>query len=90
MYTVYILQSKLNGRFYIGHTSNIKKRLLEHNSGLTYSTRNYIPWDLVYKKDFNSKGFAQHIELKIKRMKSRKFIEKLINDEIEDYFFYKP
>ena len=89
-YIVYILHSKLNGRYYIGHTSNIEKRLLEHNAGLTYSTRNYAPWEVVFQRNFDSKGLAQHIELKIKRMKSRKFIEKLINNEIKDFFFIRP
>ena len=90
MYTVYILQSKKNGRYYIGHTSDLSKRLSEHNNGLTYSTRNLIPWEVVFQKDFDEKGHAQHIELKIKKMKSRIFIEKLIRGEIADDFFERP
>jgi len=87
MYTVYILQSLKNNRYYVGHTSNIEKRLLQHNSGLTYSTRNHIPWKIVYQKEFNSKSIAQHFELKIKKMKSRQFIEKLIANIIDETFF---
>jgi len=90
MYTVYILQSIKNGSYYIGHTSDLSKRLSEHNNGFTYSTRNHIPWEVVFQKDFDEKGFAQHIELKIKKMKSRKFIEKLIRGEISNDFFERP
>ena len=90
MYTVYILQSKKNGRYYIGHTSDLQKRLIEHNNGQTYSTKNHIPWEVVFQKYFNDKGYAQHIELKIKRMKSRIFIENLINNKISDDFFQRP
>ena len=87
MYTVYIIQSVKTGRYYIGHTVAIQKRLFEHNEGLTCSTRNYRPWHIVYTKIFSTKSMAQHIELKIKRMKSRKFIEKLIANEIDDSFY---
>ncbi len=87
MSAVYIIKSLKNGKYYIGHSSNVQKRLSEHNSGETYSTRNFTPWILVFNKEFLSKSFAQHIELKIKRMKSRKFIEKLISNEIDDSFY---
>ena len=87
MYTVYIIQSKINGKYYIGHSSNIDKRLSEHHSGLTKSTKRYMPRELVYTRDFPLKSFAQHIELKIKKMKSRIFIEKLIIGQIDDSFF---
>ncbi|MCL5782238.1 MAG: GIY-YIG nuclease family protein [Patescibacteria group bacterium] len=33
MYYVYILQSKANQSYYIGVTSDLKRRLKDHNSG---------------------------------------------------------
>ena len=32
---VYILRSQSTGRFYIGHTENLIKRIFEHNSNRT-------------------------------------------------------
>ncbi len=87
MFTVYIIRSKKNGKYYIGHTSDITRRLHEHNSGLTYSTKNHVPWEIVFTREFKTKSMAQHIELKIKKMKSRVFIEKLINGQVDDTFF---
>ncbi len=49
-YKLYILQSLTKDRYYIGHTNNIERRLSEHNSGQTKSTKAYIPWKLVFLK----------------------------------------
>ncbi|MCK9244949.1 MAG: GIY-YIG nuclease family protein, partial [Candidatus Marinimicrobia bacterium] len=35
MYFVYILQSQKDQGFYIGFTSNLEKRIKEHNAGKT-------------------------------------------------------
>ena len=32
-YTVYVLQSRKDGEFYIGHTDNLRARLARHHSG---------------------------------------------------------
>ena len=41
MYFVYVLKSENNWRFYVGMTENIERRLTEHNSGKTKSTKGY-------------------------------------------------
>jgi len=47
-YYVYVLQSEKDHNFYIGLTSDIKKRLEEHNSGKVSTTRNRRPLKLIY------------------------------------------
>jgi len=78
IYYLYIIYSKSFNRYYTGHTDNLIRRLHEHNSGHTKSTKAGIPWSLVYSKSFNSKSEAMKEEYRIKKMKSRIFIEKLI------------
>jgi putative endonuclease len=78
MYFVYILQSEKSGRYYVGHSEDWQKRLREHNSGKTTSTRNKGPWKCVYTETFSDKLSANQRELEIKKMKSRKYIEELI------------
>ena len=51
-YFVYVLESKIDGRLYKGQTSNIDKRIQEHNTGKTKSTKGYVPWKLVYFEKF--------------------------------------
>ncbi len=82
-YKLYILQSLTKDRYYIGHTNNIERRLSEHNSGQTKSTKPYIPWKLVFSKLFLSKSDAYKAEMLIKKKKSKKFILELINNEVK-------
>jgi GIY-YIG catalytic domain len=44
MFFMYILRSDKTGRLYTGHTSDLGRRLAEHNSGMTTSTRHGAPW----------------------------------------------
>jgi len=54
--------------------------LLRHNNGQVSATRNKGPWVLVYFENFNSRIEANQRELEIKSMKSKIYIEKLIDD----------
>ena len=47
MWYVYLLQNKY-GKWYTGTTSNMQKRILEHNSGKTKSSKHGLPWRVVY------------------------------------------
>ncbi|MFA4833931.1 MAG: GIY-YIG nuclease family protein [Patescibacteria group bacterium] len=58
MYWVYIIKSKKNSSLYIGSTSNLKKRLEEHNESKSFSTKRYIPWVPVYIEGYFSKEEA--------------------------------
>jgi putative endonuclease len=77
-YTIYILYSQSKDRYYTGYTTNPDERLLEHNNGATPSTRPGIPWIMVYKEECDDKTGAIRRETTIKKMKSRKYIERLI------------
>ena len=81
MYTVYILKSISKERYYIGYTENLERRLKDHNSGRTKSTKAYVPWQVVYKEEHNSKSEAYIREQEIKSFKSGIKFDKLINPE---------
>ena len=54
---VYILQSLKGKKYYIGVTTDVKTRLLFHNSGKQRSTKNRIPFCAkIIKKAYH--GFA--------------------------------
>jgi putative endonuclease len=45
---VYLLQSyAFADQRYVGVTSDLKKRLAEHNTGKSRHTSKYVPWKLV-------------------------------------------
>jgi putative endonuclease len=82
MALLYILQSERTGRFYIGSTEDLARRLEEHRRGQTASTRGRGPWKLVYQEEFESLLAAHRRELEIKRWKSSKMIEALIREAV--------
>jgi putative endonuclease len=79
MHYVYILYSKKLDRYYIGSCGDVEKRLIRHNAGATKSTKPGRPWQAIYREQFDSKTLAIKRENYLKRMKSRAFIEHLIN-----------
>ncbi len=48
MYYVYVLKSKKDGLFYTGFTLDLERRLSEHNQGLQESTKDRVPFEIVY------------------------------------------
>ena len=48
MYYVYVLLSGKDGNFYVGYTSDLRKRVIEHKKGQVASTKNRRPLQLVY------------------------------------------
>ena len=77
MFYVYILKSITDGKYYVGCTDNIDRRLKEHNIGLSKYTKNKGPWMLKYKEEYRDLLEARKREKQIKSWKSRKYIEKL-------------
>jgi len=76
---LYVLRSKINGKYYIGSTRDLEKRISEHNAGKIRSTKALIPYELIYKEVFLTYTEARKRELYFKKRKSRKLIDNLIN-----------
>lgn len=77
---VYILQSLVNNRYYIGSTNDLDRRLQEHNDGRGKYTNLTKPFRLVFNQSYHSLNDARSIERRLKKMKSRKIIEEIIED----------
>ena len=77
-FLVYILQSKVDGSYYIGYTSNLNKRLLQHNTAKSGYSARKIPWILVYTESFEEKSSALRRERFLKNQKNKVFYKKLI------------
>ncbi len=83
MHYLYILYSKKIDRYYSGQTKNIDKRFVKHNKGHSAATKAGIPWQLKKVVEFETKSEALKAENWIKKMKSRRVIEQIINGEID-------
>ena len=73
MYYVYILRSEIDGRSYIGHTADLKARLVKHNKGEVPSTRNRRPLNLIASVGCGTKKAAMKIEAKLKSFRNIKY-----------------
>lgn len=80
-YYVYILRSKKTGKYYIGYTNNLGKRLKNHNSGRTKSLRKHIPLEIVKTEEYAFYEEARKREQKIKKYKSGEAFKKLLNHQ---------
>jgi putative endonuclease len=78
-FNVYILYSPTLDQYYIGHTADINDRLFRHNNSGSKSTKKASDWKLVYTEAFETKAEAAKREIEIKKKKSRKYIEWLID-----------
>lgn len=71
---VYVLESINEGKRYIGYTSNLKRRLEEHNQGKTFSTKFNKPFKLIYFEGCLQDQDAKRRETYLKTSQGRKFL----------------
>jgi putative endonuclease len=76
-YTYILFSEKLN-KYYVGACVNLERRLNEHNIGHSKFTKTGTPWKIVHVEEFETLQQAKTREIFIKKMKSRRYIEKLI------------
>jgi putative endonuclease len=62
MYLVYVLRSIRDAKNYIGMTSDLERRLREHNAGRVPSTKIRRPFELIYSEKFENKDLAEKRE----------------------------
>lgn len=74
------MQSLVDSKRYIGHTSDLEKRLRWHNLGKVRSTKSRRPFKIVYSEALNTKSEAVRRELKLKSLKGGDIIRELIRE----------
>ncbi|MEK7560381.1 MAG: GIY-YIG nuclease family protein [Patescibacteria group bacterium] len=74
MFYVYVLKSLNDDLGYIGSTSDLRRRVADHNSGLVESTRARRPLQLVYYEAYMSEKDARRRESNLK-LKSRAYAQ---------------
>ena len=74
---VYILKDK-NGRFYVGSTSDLDRRMKQHLNGRTQTTARMVGLKLVLIQKYETLAQARKVELRIKRLKRKDYIERMV------------
>ena len=75
-YWVYVLRNEL-GKAYTGMTNNIERRLKEHNSGHTRSTKNH-EWSIVFQEELQDRTSARKREKYLKSAAGRRYLHKFL------------
>ncbi len=83
MYYVYLLISKKDQKFYIGSTSDLKRRLQEHNSGENTSTQHRKPFKLIYYEVFLNKQDAKSREKYLKSGYGRRQLKEILKNTLK-------
>lgn len=82
VFYVYILESEVTHRWYIGMCTNVEERLKEHNAGRVRSTKGYRPYVVIYTETFPDKTLARKREIQIKK-------SGLIRKQLKDQLVHK-
>ncbi|MEK7510214.1 MAG: GIY-YIG nuclease family protein [Patescibacteria group bacterium] len=80
MYYVYALYTELQDKFYIGLTSDLKRRIAEHKRGTTRTTHRLNNWRLIYYEACISRRDAEHREKQLKTGFGRGYLRKRLKD----------
>ena len=83
IFFVYIIYSPLLDKFYVGYTSDLEKRLLYHNTGISDFTSKTSDWEMKYTESFSDRQHAMKREKEIKKKKSRRYIEWIITKQMK-------
>ncbi len=73
-FIVYVLRSIVDHKRYIGYTNNLERRLKEHNSGHTKSTKLRAPFVVSYEETVSSVIEARAREKYFKTSAGRRFL----------------
>ncbi|MCK5296250.1 MAG: GIY-YIG nuclease family protein [Alphaproteobacteria bacterium] len=77
MYYVYLLESLNNPtKHYVGFTTDIKKRLQEHNTGKSIHTNKFKPWKCSIYLAFENKEKAEKFETYLKHGSGHSFAKR--------------
>ena len=80
MYYVYLLQSQIDHEWYIGYTSDLRRRLVEHNRGDTISIARRRPLTLIYYEAYLDKKDAMGRERFLKSGSGHRFLKKQLTN----------
>ena len=77
MYWVYALRSLERKYTYVGLTSEVERRLKEHNAGKLKTTKPFRPFRLIYTAEFPDRIVVRFEEKRLKSGAGKEFLKSL-------------
>ena len=90
MFYVYVLQSEVDEGLYIGYTSDLKRRMGEHQEGKSFSTSYRRPWRLIYYEAYLNEADALGRERYLKSGAGRRFLSKQLTNHFVQFPLREP
>jgi putative endonuclease len=86
MFYVYVLQSDKYEGLYIGYSSDLRRRIDQHQAGESRSTKGRRPWLLIYYEAYRQVQDAEGREKFLKSEAGRQFLKK----QLKNHFRANP
>ena len=83
VFYVYVLRSETAAGFYIGFSSNLTKRLRDHESGAAFATSYRGPWKLIYYEAYLDRDDALGRERYLKSGSGRRFLKSQLSSYLK-------
>ena len=83
MFYTYILESVQYTDLYVGKTRDLRKRVVEHNRGLNFSTKSKRPWKVIYYEACLNEKDADRREKYLKKTQGKR----LVKLRLKEYFY---
>lgn len=80
MFYTYVLRSEKDSKLYLGYTSNLKKRLKEHQGGEVSSTKSRLPVNLIFYEAFLNQKDALRREKYFKTNPGKKSLKLILRE----------
>ncbi|MBI1957200.1 GIY-YIG nuclease family protein [Candidatus Gottesmanbacteria bacterium] len=77
-YYVYTLRSFKDKKWYVGFTSDLRKRFKEHNAGKSGYTKGRGPFELIYYEAYRNEQDARSREKQLKSGQGRAYLKQRI------------
>lgn len=81
MHFVYVLKSLKDMGLYVGRTSDLKNRLIEHSKGRVESTKDRRPLKFVYGEICNNIKDSVHREIYLKTAWGKRYLKHRIKND---------
>ncbi len=82
MYYVYLLKSKRDSKIYTGYTTDLRRRIKEHNAKRVHTTLRMGELDLIYYEAFINKFDAQEREGYLKTTKGKRTVRLMLKNTL--------
>ena len=82
-FCVYVLLSSKDGDFYIGYTTDLPRRLDEHNQGRNTSTAPRRPLMLIHAEYYLAKADAERRDLYLKTSNGRRTLKLMLPESLK-------